>query len=80
VSYKKRNEFLTNKWDLKNIEGKQHVFVCEDLIPPMYKLLKFMKKSCSDTFSLPTPELARYTSPDDLFKHGIGVHNKILSN
>jgi len=27
VSYKKRNEFLTNKRDLKNIEGRQHVFV-----------------------------------------------------
>ena len=24
VSYKKRNEFLTNKRDLKNIDGKQH--------------------------------------------------------
>jgi len=24
VSYKKRNEFLTNKRELKNIEGRQH--------------------------------------------------------
>jgi len=30
VSYKQRNEFLTNKRDLKNIEGRQHVFICED--------------------------------------------------
>ena len=34
VSYKKRNEILTNKRELKNIEGRQHVFVCEDLTPP----------------------------------------------
>ena len=40
VSYKKRNEFLTNKRELKNIEGRQHVFVCEDLTPLRYKLLK----------------------------------------
>ena len=33
VSYKKRNEFLPNKRELKNIEGRQHVFVCEDLTP-----------------------------------------------
>jgi len=33
VPYKKRNEFLTNKRDLKNIEGREHVFVCEDLTP-----------------------------------------------
>jgi len=49
VSYKKRNEFLTNKRDLKNIEGREHVFVCEDLTPLRYKLLKYMQKSCSDT-------------------------------
>ena len=40
VSYKKRNEFFTNKRELKNIEGRQHVFVCEDLKPLRYKLLK----------------------------------------
>jgi len=27
ASYKKWNVFLTNTWDLKNIEGRQHVFV-----------------------------------------------------
>ena len=37
VSYKNRNEFLTNKRELKNIEGRQHVFVCEDLTPLQYK-------------------------------------------
>ena len=51
VSYKKRNEFLTNKRELKNIEGRQHVFVCEDLTPLRYKLLKYMQKSCSHTFT-----------------------------
>ena len=28
VSYKKRNEFLTNERDLKNIHGRQHVYLC----------------------------------------------------
>jgi len=51
VSYKKRNEFLTNKRELKHIEGRQHVFVCEDLTPLRYKLLKYMQESCSDTFT-----------------------------
>ena len=51
VSYKKRNKFLANKRELKNIEGRQHVFICEDLTPLRYKLLKYMQKSCSDTFT-----------------------------
>jgi len=89
VSYKKRNEFLTNKRELKNIEGRQHVFVCEGLTPLRYKLLKYMQKSCSDTFTscctrngnikakLKTSEkLVTVTSPDDLFKHGIDVDYK----
>jgi len=89
VSYKKRNEFLTNKRELKNIEGRAHVFVCEDLTPLHYKLLKYMKKSCSDTFTscytlngnikakLKTSEKwVTVTSPDDLFKHGIDVYYK----
>jgi len=46
----KRNEFHANKRDLNNIEGRQHAFVCEDLTPLQYKLLKYMRKSCSDTF------------------------------
>ena len=59
VSYKKRNEFLTNKRDLKHIDGRQHVFVCEDLTPLRYNLLRYMQKSCSDTFtSLATLETA----------------------
>ena len=45
VSFKQRNEFLTSKRELKNIEGRQHVFVCEDLTPLRYKLLKYMQKS-----------------------------------
>jgi len=81
-----RNEFLANKRDLKNIEGRQHVFVCEDLTPLRYKLLKYMQKSCSDTFiscytrngnkkaKLKTTEKwVTVTSPDDTFKHGIYV-------
>ena len=51
MSYKKRNEFLTNNRELRNIEGRQHVFVCEDLTPLRYKLLKYMQKSCSHTFT-----------------------------
>jgi len=89
VSYKKRNEFLTNKRELKNIEGRQHVFVCEDLTPLRYKLLKYMQKSCSDTFTscyarnghikakLKTSEKwVTVTSPNDLFEHGIYVDCK----
>jgi len=42
VSYKKRNKFLANKREFKNIEGRQHVFVCEDLTTLRYKLLKLV--------------------------------------
>ena len=89
VSYKKRNEFLTKKRVLKNIEGREHVFGCEDLTPLRYKLLKYMQKSCSDKFTscytrngnikakLKTSEKwVTVTSPDDLFKHGIDVNYK----
>ena len=89
VSYKKRNEFFTNKRELKNIEGRQYVFVREDLTPLWYKLLKYKQKSCSDTFTscytqngnikakLKTSEKwVTITSPDDLFKHGIDVDYK----
>ena len=91
VSYKKRNEFLTNKRELKNIEGRQHVFVCEDLTPLRYKLLKYMQKSCSDTFAScytrngnikanlkTTEKWGTITSPDELLKHGIDVDRKQL--
>ena len=47
----KRNKFLTNTRNLKNIEGRQHVFVCKDLTPLRHKLLKYMQKSCCDTFT-----------------------------
>ena len=89
VSYKKRNEFFTNKRELKNIEGRQHVFTCEDLTPLRYKLLKYMQKSCSDTFTScytrngnmkaelkTSAKWVTVTSPDDLFKHGIDVDYK----
>ena len=88
VSYKKRNEFFTNKRELKNIEGRQHVFVCEDLTPLRYKLLKYTQKSCSHTFTScytrngnikaklkTTEKWVTITSPDDL-KHGIDVDCK----
>ena len=86
LSHKKKNEFLANKRDLKSIEGRQPVFVCEDLTPLRYKLLKYMQKSCSDTFiscytrngnikaKLKTTEKwGTVTSRDDTFKHGIYV-------
>jgi len=89
VSYKKRNEFLANKRDLKNIDGRQHVFVCEDLTPLRNTLLRYMQKSCSDMFTscynrngnikakLKTSEKwVTVTSPDDLFKHVIDVDYK----
>ena len=89
MSSKKRNEFLTKKRELKNIEGRQHVFVCEDLTTLRYKLMKYMQNSCSDTFTscytrngnikakLKTAEKwVTVTSPDDLFKHGIDVNYK----
>jgi len=64
VSYKKRNEFLTNKRVLKNIDGRQHVVISEDLTPLRYKLLKCMQKSCSDTFTVATePRDERNLSP-----------------
>ena len=84
-----RNEFLTNKRELKNIEGRQHVFVCDDFTPLRYKLLKYMQISCSNMFTscytrngninakLKTSEKwVTVTSPDDLFKHGIDVDYK----
>jgi len=77
-------EFFTNKRDLKNIEGRQHVFVSEDLTPLRHKPLKYMQKSYSDSFiscytrsgniktKLKTSEKwVTVTSSDDLFKHGI---------
>jgi len=88
VSYKKSNEFLTNKRELKYIERRQHVFVCEDLTPLRYKLLKYTQKSCSDTFTscytrngnikakLKTSEKWVTVTSPDLFKHGIDVDYK----
>jgi len=58
VSSKKRNEFLTNKRDLKNIEGRQHVFVCEDLTSLRYKLLKYMQNPVLIRSSRATLEMA----------------------
>ena len=49
VSYKKRYEFLTNKRELKNIEGRQHVFVSEDFTPLWYKL------TCKNPVLIPLP-------------------------
>ena len=50
VSYKKRDELLPNKRNLKNFEGRQHVFASENLTPLRYKLLKYMQKSCYDIY------------------------------
>jgi len=89
MSYKNETSFLLTNGKLKNIEGRQHVFVCEDLTPLRYKLLKYMQKSCSDRFTscytlngnikakLKTSEKCiTVTSPDDLFKHGIEIINR----
>ena len=88
VSYKKRNEFLTNKRELKHIEGRQYVFVCEDLTPLRYKILKYTQKPCADTFTscytrngniiakLKTSENWFTVTSPDLFKHGIDVDYK----
>jgi len=85
VSYKKINEFVTHKRDLKNTNGRQHFFVCEDLTPLQYKLLKYVQKSCSDTFiscytrngNIKATEIwVTITSPDDLFKHRIDDNYK----
>jgi len=64
-------------------------FISEDLTTLRYKLLKYMQKSCSDTFTscytqngnmkaeLKTSEKwVTVTSPDDLFKHGIDFDYK----
>jgi len=40
------------------MDGRQHVFVCEDLTSLLNKLLEYMQKSCSDTFSFATIETA----------------------
>jgi len=48
---KKETIFLKKLLDLKNIDVRQHVFVCEDLTPLRYKLLRYMQKSCYDTFT-----------------------------
>jgi len=58
VSYKKKNEFLTNKRDLKNIKGRQHVFICENLTPPWHKLLKYRQIPVLIHLDLATPEMA----------------------
>ena len=89
VSYKKRNEFLTNKRELKNIEGRQHVFVCENLTPLRYKLLKYMQKFCSDTFTScytrngnikakfkTSEKWVTVNSPHDLFKQLMLIINR----
>jgi len=83
---KEETSFFTNKRDLKNIDGRQHVFVCDDFTPLRYKLLKYMQKSCSDTFTAcytrngnmkakfkTSEKWVTVTSPDDLFKNGIDV-------
>ena len=87
VSYKKETSFLLTNGNSKI--SKEDVFVCEDLTPLRYKLLKYMQKSCSDTLTscytrngnikaiLKTSEKwVTVTSPDDLFKHGIDVDYK----
>ena len=81
---KKETSFL-----LTNGNSKISKTVCEDLTPLRYKLLKYMQKSCSDTFTScytrngnikaklkSTEKWVTVTSPDDLFKHRIDVDYK----
>jgi len=53
---KNETSFLLKKGISKISKEDSHVFVCEDLTPLRYNLLKYMQKSCSDTFTLVTPE------------------------
>jgi len=70
------------------MDGRQHVFVYEDLTSLLHKLLEYMQKSCSDTFSFATLETAisklssrhlKNWSPSlhlIISKHGIDVDYK----
>jgi len=50
VSYKKRNQFLKAKSNLKEIENLSDAFITEDLTPLRAKLLHYMKTECSEKF------------------------------
>ena len=49
-SYKKRNQFLQAKGNLKKTEQYKNVFISEDLTPLRAKLLHFIKHECEDKF------------------------------
>jgi len=81
VTYKKRNEFLANKRNLKNIEGRQHAFACEHLAPLRAKTLFWyiyvlLHPKWQYILLKTTKKLITLTSPDDLFKHGIDIDYK----
>lgn len=52
TSYKKRNEFLYEKSNLKNCENLGSAFITEDLTPLRSKLLRYVKNECEDQFVL----------------------------
>jgi len=88
VSHNKRNEFLANKRNLRNVGGRQHLWLWV-LTLLMYKLLLEMQKSCSDIFIFSytlngnvnsklkkTEKWVTITSNDDIFNHRNGVDPK----
>ena len=50
VSFKKRNEFLFAKAELKNKANFRDAFITEDLTQLRYKLLKYVKNNCDNRF------------------------------
>ena len=48
MSYKKRNEFMYSKSNLKGTTKFKETFVLEDLTPPRAKLFNYVKKECND--------------------------------
>ena len=52
LSYKKRNEFLFSKSNLKDKPLYKDAFITEDLTPLRSKLLRYIKAECDDAFVL----------------------------
>ena len=50
VSFKKRNEFLFAKAELKNKANLRDAFITEDLTQLRYKLLNYVKNNCDNRF------------------------------
>ena len=50
VSFKKRNEFMFTKAELKKSENFHNCFITEDLTQLRYKLLNYVKNNCNSRF------------------------------